>query len=179
MLVAGGLQALALEQGAYMKLAINVPSIYVVLAVSRRNGAVKTKLVILVSAAIMLAVVVACGVGLDAVGAYQPSRGYVTIKIQDDSRIYHNGDAIPLNWGTVHGGTNTKTVTITNNANVNLRPHLTVTLPHLPRGWTLTLSLENQLIRAGRSATGTITLTLPAHPTPGNYNWRVSIALVS
>ena len=139
----------------------------------------KTKLIVSVAAIIMLVAVVACGVGLEAASAYQPARGYVTITIQGDNHIYHNGDAIPLNWGTIYAGTNTKTVTITNHADVDLRPHLTVTNPHLPKGWTLNLSLENQMIHAGRSATGTITLTLPANPSPGNYNWRVSIALVS
>ena len=137
----------------------------------------KSKFIIAVSVAILLAIVVVSGAGLDALGMYHPASGYVTIKIQGDSRVYRNGDAIPLNWGTVHSGSNIKIVTITNNANVNLRPHLTVTIPRLPRGWILALSLENQLIRAGRSVMGTLILVLPAHPSLGSYNWRVTIAL--
>jgi len=44
-------------------------------------GAVKTKLVVMVSVAIMLVVLVACGAGLEAAGAFQPAQGCATITI--------------------------------------------------------------------------------------------------
>ena len=137
----------------------------------------KSRLVIVVSVATLLAILAFSGVGLDAVSSSvnQPAIGYVTIRIQGDSRVYRNRDAIPLNWGTVSLGSNIRTVTITNNANINLRGHLAITTPRLPRGWSLTFSLENQIIRAGRSAVGTLTLNLPANPSPGNYNWHATI----
>ena len=110
----------------------------------------------------------------------QHSNGVVMVAVQGDSRVYTSDVAsIPLNWGTVNFGDNTKTVTITNQANVNLNPHLTLNAPNLPRGWTLTFSLENQLIPAGQSATGTLTLNVPANTASGNYNWGASIKLDS
>lgn len=108
--------------------------------------------------------------------AKECSEGVVTVTIQGDSRVYaSDGASIPFKWGTVQIGENTKTVTITSHANVILKPHLTVTSPNLPRGWTLTFSLDNQPIPAGRTATGTLTLKVPAHTLAGNYNWGASI----
>jgi hypothetical protein len=70
----------------------------------------------------------------------------LTVTIQGDSGVYSNeGTLIPIKWGKVNPGENIKTVTIANQANTNLRPHLTVGSPNLPNGWTLTFSLDNQL----------------------------------
>ncbi len=108
------------------------------------------------------------------------SKGAVMVTVQGDSRVYTSDSAsIPFKWGTVNFGDNTKTVTITNQANVNLKPHLALTSPNLPRGWTLTFSLENQPIPAGQSATGTLTLNVPANTATGNYNWGASLNLDS
>jgi uncharacterized membrane protein len=106
-------------------------------------------------------------------------KGGVTVTIQGDSRVYTSGVSIPIKWGTVNYGKNTETITIANQANVNLKPHLTLTSPNLPRGWTLTFSLENQPIPAGKSATGTLTLNVPAYTLAGNYNWGATITLDS
>ena len=124
----------------------------------------------------VLAVTAVSGVVLGNLGS-APAKGAVTVTIQGDSRVYtSDGASIPFKWGTVHIGENTKIVTITNHANVNLKAHLALTSPNLPRGWTLTFSLENQPIPAGHSAKGTLTLKVPAKTLAGNYNWGASIA---
>ena len=100
----------------------------------------------------------------------------VTVTIQGDNRVYTSDTAsIPFTWGTVTVGDNTKTVTVTNLSNMNLKAHLTVASP--PQGWTLTFSLDNQLIPSGQSATGTLALNVPADTLAGNYNWGASITL--
>jgi hypothetical protein len=105
-----------------------------------------------------------------------PAKGSVTLTIQGDKHVYvSDGAAVPFKWGTINVGQNTKTVTITNHANVNLKAHLAVTSPSLPRGWTLTFSLDDQVISAGRSATGTLTLRVPVGAHVGSYNWGASI----
>lgn len=127
----------------------------------------------------VLAVVIAAvsGVVLGNLGTASASKG-VTVTIQGDNTVYtSDGAAVPFKWGTVNIGENTKTVTITNHANVNFQAHLAVTSPNLPHGWTLTFSLDNQPIAAGRSVTGTLTLIVPAHTLSGNYNWGASITL--
>jgi len=137
---------------------------------------VKRSLLIVVSVAVLLVMTAFSVSGLDAVSSSvtQSAKNYVTIKIQGDSRVYRNGDQIPLNWGTVSLGSNIKTVTITNNANMKLEGQLS-TNQRLPRGWTLTFSLENHPIAAGKSAIGTLTLTVPTNTSPGNYNWKAAI----
>ena len=61
------------------------------------------------------------------------SKGTITITIQGDSRIYSSDEAsIPIKWGTVNLGENTQTVTITNNANLDLKPRLIVASSNLP-----------------------------------------------
>ena len=128
---------------------------------------------------LVLAVAIAAvsGVVLGNLGNASASKG-VTVTIQGDNRVYtSDGASISFKWGTVNIGENTKTVTITNHANVNLKAHLTLTSPNLPCGWTLTFSFDNQPISAGRTITGTLTLNVPAHTLAGNYNWGASIAL--
>jgi len=106
------------------------------------------------------------------------AKGVVTVSIGGDSRVYSSdGASVPFKWGTVNIGENTKTVTITNKANENLKAHLTLTSPNLPQGWALTFSLDNQPIPAGQSATGTLKLDVPANTLAGNYNWGASITL--
>ena len=104
-----------------------------------------------------------------------PAKAAVTVTVE--GKVYTNVASIPVKWGTVNNGANTQTITITNHANVNLKPHLALTSPNLPRGWTLTFSLENQLIPAGKSATGTLNLNVPANTLAGNYNWGAHIIL--
>ncbi len=53
--------------------------------------------------------------------------------------------------------------------------HLTITSPKLPHGWTLTFSLDRQQIKACHSATGILTLKVPANAHVGNYNWGASV----
>ena len=123
-----------------------------------------------------VAITAVSGVVLGNLSSASASKGVVTVTIQGDSRVYSSdGASIPFKWGTVNIGENSKTVTIANHANVNLTPHLSLTSPNLPRGWTLTFSLDNQPIPAGRSATGTLTLKVPANTLAGNYNWGASI----
>jgi hypothetical protein len=105
-----------------------------------------------------------------------PAKGSMTLTVQGDNHVYmSDGASIPFKWGTINIGQNTKTVTVTNHANVNLQAHLAVTAPSLPRGWTLSFSLDNQVVSAGRSATGTLTLRVPVGVHVGNYNWGASI----
>ena len=105
------------------------------------------------------------------------SRGTVTVTIQGDSKVYSSQEApIPIQWNNVNLGENTKTVTINNQANVNLKTHLTFSSPNLPVGWTLTFSLDNQIVPAGQSAKGTLTLTVPDDAVVGNYNWGAKIS---
>ena len=123
-----------------------------------------------------VAITAVSGVVLGSLSNASASKGAVTVTIAGDNRVYtSDGASIPFKWGTVHIGENTKTVTITNHANAILKPHLTLTSPNLPRGWTLTFSLDNQPIPAGRSATETLTLKVPANTRVGNYNWGASI----
>ena len=132
-------------------------------------------LVLLLVLAISIAAV--SGVVLGNLASASASKG-VTITSQGDNRVYSGDDpSIPFKWGTVNIGENTKTITITNNAKVNLKAHLTLASPNLPLGWTLIFSLDNQPIPAGRSVTGTLTLNVPAHTLVGNYNWGASITL--
>ena len=127
---------------------------------------------------LVIAVTMVSGVvlgNLSNASAKDGSKG-VTVTIQGDNRVYaSDGASIPFKWGTVNIGENTKTVTITNHANVNLKAHLTLTSPKLPHGWSLSFSLDNQPIPAGHSATGTLTLKVPANTHVGNYNWGASI----
>ena len=98
----------------------------------------------------------------------------VTVTIQGDNTVYVSDKAsIPVKWGTINIGENTKTVTITNQANVNLKAHLSTA--NLPQGWMLTFSLDNQPIAAGYLATGTLTLIVPGDTHVGSYNWGASI----
>ena len=130
-------------------------------------------LVLLLVLAVTLTVVCSAGLGSSC---NVPAKGSVTLAIQGDKHVYVSDDAaVPFKWGTVNIGQNTKTVTITNHANVNLKAHLAVTSPSLPRGWTLTFSLDNQVVSAGRSATGTLTLSVPVDVHVGNYNWGACI----
>ncbi|MCW4023609.1 MAG: NEW3 domain-containing protein [Candidatus Bathyarchaeota archaeon] len=100
----------------------------------------------------------------------------VTITIDGDSTLYSSSDSsIPLRWGNVDFGCNTKTVTITNNAESDL--HINMAVSELPSGWTLNFSLENKVLQAGSSATGTLTLTVPADALAGSYHWNTNIAL--
>jgi hypothetical protein len=100
----------------------------------------------------------------------------VTITIDGDNNFYNNSDAsIPICWGNVTFGCNTKSVTITNNAKSDLNLHLTVS--GLPSGWTLNFSLENKVLQTGESATGTLTLTVPTDALAGSYHWNANIAL--
>jgi hypothetical protein len=93
-----------------------------------------------------------------------------------DSQTYtSNNAAIPIKWGTVNFGDNTKTVTITNNADTNLSPHLNVA--GLPSGWTMTFSLEDQNLTADACETGTLTLNVPSDTEAGSYSWSASITL--
>lgn len=125
-----------------------------------------------------VAITAVSGVVLGNLSNASASKGVVTVTIQGDNSVYaSDGASVPFKWGTVNLGENTKTVTITNQANVNLKPHLTITSPNLPSGWTLTFSLDNQPIPAGQSATGTLTLNVPANTHVGNYNWGASITL--
>jgi hypothetical protein len=127
---------------------------------------------------LILAVAIAAvsGVVLGSLGNTSNSK-CVTVTIQGDSRVYTNdGTPIPFRWGTLSVGENTKTVTFTNHANANYRAHLTAS-PNLPRGWTLTFSPNNQPIPAGRTVTGTVTLTVPLNAHVGNYNWGAAIIL--
>ena len=132
-------------------------------------------LLVLAVAITMVSGTVLANLSMNA-SAKESSKGVVTVTIQGDNSVYSSyGASIPFKWGTVNLGENTKTVTITNHANVNLTPHLSLMSPNLPRGWTLTFSLDNQPIPAGRSATGTLTLKVPAHTLAGNYDWGASI----
>ena len=133
----------------------------------------KWALVLLLVLAVAIAAV--SGAVLGNLGNASASKG-VTVTIQGDNIVYtSDGASIPFKWGTVNIGENTKTVTITNHANLNLKAHLTLTSPNLPCGWTLTFSLDNQPIPAGRTATGTLMLNVPTHTLAGNYNWGASI----
>ena len=135
---------------------------------SKYRGALVLLLVLAV------AIVAVSGVVLGNLNIASGSKA-VTITINGDSRVYSSGTSIPFTWGTVYIGENTKTVTITNHSNVNLKAHLTVASP-MPQSWTLTFSLDNQVISAGRSATGTLTLNVPVNTLAGNYQWGASIA---
>lgn len=84
------------------------------------------------------------------------------------SQTYTNGQVISLDWGTVHSGDNTKTITIINDCNTPLTPSLQAN-PTLPPGCTLTLSL-NSPIPAGQQATGTLTINVPASLAAGTYS---------
>lgn len=97
----------------------------------------------------------------------------VTIGI--GSSTYHSGDSISLPWGQIQIGTNTQSLTITNNANVALVPAVSST--DLPSGWELSLSLptDQTNVAAGGSATATLTLTVPSNATAGTYSWSASI----
>lgn len=133
-------------------------------------------LVLLLVLAVTIPIV--SGVALGNLNQSSPPRGTVTLTVAGDKTVYtSSGAMIPFKWGTVNIGENTKTVTITNHANVNLKPHLALTSPNLPRGWTLTFSLENQQIPAGQSVKGTLTLHVPAKTLAGNYNWGAGITL--
>lgn len=95
-----------------------------------------------------------------------PPAGSASITI--GSQTYTNGQVIALDWGTVHLGDNSKSITIVNNCNTPLTPSLQAS-PSLPPGCTLTLSL-NSPIPAGQQATGTITINVPASLTAGTYS---------
>lgn len=95
-----------------------------------------------------------------------PPAGSASITI--GSQTYTNGQVISLDWGTVHSGDNTKTITIINDCNTPLTPSLQAS-PTLPSGCTLTLSL-NSPIPAGQQATGTLTINVPASLAAGTYS---------
>jgi hypothetical protein len=95
-----------------------------------------------------------------------PPAGSASITI--GSQTYTNGQVISLDWGTVHSGDNTKTITIINDCNTPLTPSLQAN-PTLPSGCTLTLSL-NSAIPAGQQATGTLTINVPASLAAGTYS---------
>lgn len=95
----------------------------------------RSKLIVLMLA-LAIAVSVVFGVALGNLNQSSSQKDTVTLTIAGDKTVYANdGASIPFKWGTIHIGDNTKTVTITNHANVNLNPHLTITSPNLPRGW--------------------------------------------
>jgi hypothetical protein len=117
------------------------------------------------------------GTAYACLGMNASTAGAVTVTIDGDSAVYMcSGASIPLSWGSIQVGDNTQTITITNNGNTNLKPHLTAS-SSLPTGWTLTCSLENQPIPKGESATGTLTLNIPAHTPSGSYSWHAGITL--
>ena len=118
------------------------------------------------------------GTAYACLGTNALAKDAVTVTIQGDNAVYTcNGGAIPISWGSIQSGDNTQTITITNNGNTDLKPRLTAASSSLPQGWTLACSLENQPIPAGKSATGTLTLNVPANTGCGTYNWRASITL--
>ena len=100
-------------------------------------------------------------------------QGTVTVRI--DATDYVNGAPITVNWGSVGWGNNTKSITITNNANTPLTPHLAVT--GLPTGWTLAFSLEGQSISANAASSGTLTLAVPSGAVSGTQSWSASLTV--
>lgn len=139
----------------------------------KKRGVLILLLVLALAFAAVFGTVLGCNLVKDA-----SAKGAVTVTFGGNGEVYTSDKAsIPLKWGTVNIGANTQTVTITNEGSVNLTPHLTFTSPNLPQGWTLTFSLENQPIPAGTSATGTLTLNVPANASAGTYIWGTSITL--
>ena len=100
-------------------------------------------------------------------------QGTVTVRI--DGTDYANGAPITVNWGSVGWGANNKSITITNNANTALTPHLTVS--GLPASWTLAFSLEGQSIATNNAATGTLTLNVPTGAASGTQSWSASLTV--
>jgi hypothetical protein len=121
-----------------------------------------------------LALILSCAVLDNIVFAQAKSNQNVTLTINGQTYTSDNA-AIIINWGTVCFGDNTKTVTIANNADVNLIAHLNVA--GLPFGWTLTFSLQDQTLTAGDCENGTLTLFVPEDTLDGSYSWSANISL--
>jgi hypothetical protein len=127
---------------------------------------------------LLLVLAVALALASNIVLANSPSTKGIVVRVQGDNPVYvDNGASIPIKWGTVHTGENTRTVTITNNAKVNFNTHLSTT--NLPEGWTLTFSLNNHPVSPGKAVTGTLILTVPSHAAIGNYHWGARLLFSS
>lgn len=120
------------------------------------------------------AAVIASVLLLNSLCTGAPINQNVTLTI-NSTQYNSNNESIPVNWGKVNFGCNTKTVTITNNAQSDLTIHLAVS--ELPAGWALNFLLEDKILKAGESANGTLTLVVPADTLAGNYQWHACITL--
>jgi hypothetical protein len=99
-----------------------------------------------------------------------PISGTVTVTI--GSTTYNDGQTLPIDWGVVSIGQNTKQITINSIVNTPVTP--AITSSNLPSGWTLTLSNTNP-ISAGASVTMNIVLTVPSGALATSYNWNAQI----
>ena len=97
-----------------------------------------------------------------------------TVEIYVDGEKWSNNTEIC--WGNVTAGESyNKTLSIRNLGGCNVT--VTFTVENLPTGWTLTFTGNNTVVQPSAWLNGTLTLTVPADATSGEYAWNCQLQI--